>query len=86
MFFYEIGPMLNKFTDVWSVEDGNIWNNINVNFSICMVRNDKNLKQKKRLVKANHKSDKIFLAPGTMTLQPDQLSNYSQWTLVWYVY
>lgn len=43
-----------------------------------MGRNDKNRKQKKRLVKVNHKSDKIFLAPGTMTLQPDQLSNYSQ--------
>lgn len=52
--------------------------NVNVIFSICMVRNDKNIKQKKRLVKANHKSDKIFLAPGIMTLQPDQLSNYSR--------
>lgn len=43
-----------------------------------MVSNDKNFKQKERLVKVNHKSDKIFLAPGTMTLNPDQLSNYSQ--------
>lgn len=52
--------------------------NVNEKFSISMVRNGKNLKQNKRLVKANHKSDKIFLAPVTMTLQPDQLSNYSQ--------
>lgn len=52
--------------------------NVNENFFISMAKNDKNLKQKKTLVKVNHKSDKIFLAPGTMTLQPDQLSNYSQ--------
>lgn len=42
--------------------------NVNEKFSISMVKNHKNLKQKKRLVKVNHKSDKIFLAPGTMTL------------------
>lgn len=52
--------------------------NVNENFFISMAKNDKNLKQKKTLVKVNHKSDKIFLASGTMTLERDQLSNYSQ--------